>query len=213
MSEQNLSFNQEDAQSQRTSATSQRCTQSIRKDGWENVSTLTGNPPSERSLHAAAVLNDSMFVFGGYDGLHRVNDFYEFHFPSNSWREIVTTTTTSTRSQLEQGLGATARGNGVNPLDNAGQQQQHQNNPVNARITASGTLPSPRDRHAAVVHGSSFYVFGGFGKSPWASSNCSVFTYLITDGACTTSLCIPKTEQVVFVICMGLMWQGQNGGR
>jgi hypothetical protein len=36
--------------------------------GWSIVETKGGMPPSARSLHAAALLNGVMYVFGGYDG-------------------------------------------------------------------------------------------------------------------------------------------------
>ena len=107
------------------------------KEGWTQVSTnlsTSGRPPCQRSLHAAAVLRDSIYVFGGYDGLHRVNDLHEFHFPSRSWRQIITL------GPLSEGAGAV--GVGV--------------------VTATGSVPSPRDRHTAVAHGTSIYVFGGF---------------------------------------------------
>ena len=77
--------------------------------------------PCARSLHTAAIWNDQMLVFGGYDGESRRNDFYSFHFKTSEWTRI------------------DERGN-----------------------NASGTPPSPRDRHCAVVHGNGFYVFGGF---------------------------------------------------
>ncbi len=32
-----------------------------------------------------------------------------------------------------------------------------------ATVTATGIPPNPCNRHAAAVHGGSFYVFGGFG--------------------------------------------------
>ena len=76
------------------------------------------------------MLRDSMYVFGGYDGLHRVNDLYEYHFTSRSWRQIITV------GSLSEVAGAV--GVGV--------------------VTATGTAPSPRDRHTAVAHGTSFYV-------------------------------------------------------
>jgi N-acetylneuraminic acid mutarotase len=107
------------------------------KEGWTQVSTnlsTSGRPPCQRSLHAAAVLRDSIYVFGGYDGLHRVNDLHEFHFPSRSWRQIITL------GPLSEGAGAV--GVGI--------------------VTATGSVPSPRDRHTAVAHGTSLYVFGGF---------------------------------------------------
>ena len=47
--------------------------------GWSRVCpTLQEGPhapPCQRSLHVAAVLKDQMFIFGGYDGSNRVNDF------------------------------------------------------------------------------------------------------------------------------------------
>jgi len=48
------------------------------------------------------------------------------------------------------------------------QQQQHNPHPSyhhhhhHHHVTATGTVPTPRDRHAAVVHENMFYIFGGF---------------------------------------------------
>ena len=143
------------------------------KEGWTHVSTnpsTPGRPPCQRSLHAAAVLNDSMYIFGGYDGLNRVNDFYEFHFPSRSWRQITTNAPPAQPAQQQGGGGglfdtlngggelAAAGGGGIEGLNN---QRPYNNNSVNT-VIATGTVPSPRDRHAAVVHQSSFYIMGGF---------------------------------------------------
>jgi hypothetical protein len=38
----------------------------------------TGTIPSKRSCPAWTKHEDSVFVFGGYDGLQRMNDFFEF---------------------------------------------------------------------------------------------------------------------------------------
>lgn len=73
--------------------------------------------PCPRSLHAAATYNSKMFIFGGYNGTSRLNDFYSFDFIHQTWTR------------------------------NTG---------------SSGTPPSPRDRHCAVVYKDGFYVFGGF---------------------------------------------------
>lgn len=143
------------------------------KEGWTHVSTnpsTPGRPPCQRSLHAAAVLNDSMYVFGGYDGLNRVNDFYEFHFPSRSWRQITTNAPPQPAQQgggglfdtLNEGGELSAAGNHNNNRGGHNNNQRpYNNNSVNT-VIATGTVPSPRDRHAAVVHQSSFYIFGGF---------------------------------------------------
>jgi len=46
----------------------------------------TGNtsPPTPRHSHSAVVYEDSMYVFGGYDGHYR-NDFYRFNFVTGNW--------------------------------------------------------------------------------------------------------------------------------
>jgi leucine-zipper-like transcriptional regulator 1 len=85
---------------------------------WEVVDISGMFSPTNRSLHAGAQVGDSFYIFGGYDGNARVNDFYEFHFPTKRW-------------------------NLLPPSD-------------------TDFVPSPRDRHSAVVFGRTFYVFGGF---------------------------------------------------
>ena len=88
--------------------------------GWSVVTTTPGSlPPCPRSLHSAAILNGSMYVFGGYNGQARVNDFHSYSFAARRWSPVLA-------------------------------------------AANSGRPPSPRDRHVSVVHGSSFYVFGGF---------------------------------------------------
>ena len=41
--------------------------------------------PGPRFCHVAAVYKNSMFVFGGYDGSSRLNDFLEFKFWPGKW--------------------------------------------------------------------------------------------------------------------------------
>ena len=59
--------------------------------GWSkiepNLDPATGGQPApcQRSLHVATVLNDKMYVFGGYDGSNRVNDFYECDIATRRW--------------------------------------------------------------------------------------------------------------------------------
>ena len=36
-------------------------------------------PPSPRDRHVAVMYKRSLYVFGGFDGSSRVNDFYEFN--------------------------------------------------------------------------------------------------------------------------------------
>ena len=58
-------------------------------NGWSDVQTGGGTPPSARSLHAAALLNGIMYVFGGYDGNVRVNTFHAFSFAEKRWSPVL----------------------------------------------------------------------------------------------------------------------------
>jgi leucine-zipper-like transcriptional regulator 1 len=51
---------------------------------WRNIQHENVAPPSPRHSHAAVVYQDSMFVFGGYDGSYR-SDLYEYSFANRSW--------------------------------------------------------------------------------------------------------------------------------
>jgi len=44
--------------------------------------------PSPRSGAASAVVDDTLYLFGGYGGSCRLNDFYAYNFQQRSWTEI-----------------------------------------------------------------------------------------------------------------------------
>ena len=68
--------------------------------GWERVEAAPGsNVPCQRSLHAAAVWKDQFLVFGGYDGLHRVNDLHSFNFQTSIWTILSNTDAPSPRDR------------------------------------------------------------------------------------------------------------------
>lgn len=46
-------------------------------------------PPSSRERHVAVVHDRSIFIFAGYDGVNRLNDFYEFNTDNNTWQEVI----------------------------------------------------------------------------------------------------------------------------
>ena len=46
---------------------------------WQPVQ-ASGYAPGHRFCHVAVVHKDSLYVFGGYDGSNRLNDFLEFKF-------------------------------------------------------------------------------------------------------------------------------------
>ncbi|CAD7953611.1 unnamed protein product, partial [Amoebophrya sp. A120] len=47
-----------------------------------------GNIPTGRSCPAWATHQESFYLFGGYDGVHRLNDFYQFRMPNRTWTAI-----------------------------------------------------------------------------------------------------------------------------
>ena len=145
------------------------------KEGWTVVlpAPLSPSlPPCQRSLHAAAVVKDSLYVFGGYDGTSRVNDFFQYHFPTGGWREIITVggngiLVGGTYQVPVQGGNADMGGGNDNANLGGGGDRPRVAVPPRAAalggsVTATGSVPTPRDRHAAVVHNSTFYIFGGF---------------------------------------------------
>ncbi|CAN0009206.1 unnamed protein product, partial [Phaeothamnion confervicola] len=126
--------------------------------------------PCQRSLHVAAVLNDSIYVFGGYDGSNRVNDFYEFSIPTRVWtlvpaagrppspRDRHTGVVHGNSFYVFAGFDGTQRVNDFFEFSFATKQWA----PVQA---SAGVAPSPRHSHAAVVYGNSMFVFGGYDGS------------------------------------------------
>eukprot|EP00957_Ditylum_brightwellii_P090399 6884075-Ditylum_brightwellii.AAC.1 len=45
---------------------------------WSEVDCTNGDCPSGRSSLVAQVYENSLYIFGGYNGVHVLNDFYKF---------------------------------------------------------------------------------------------------------------------------------------
>ena len=61
-------------------------TREVSVGAWEPVQIRPDSPsPNGLSMHVAVTWGDSLFVFGGYSGQHRVKDFYEFNFTTKVW--------------------------------------------------------------------------------------------------------------------------------
>ncbi|EFA83421.1 hypothetical protein PPL_03567 [Heterostelium album PN500] len=50
--------------------------------------TTTGNGPTARSAHSAICYEDSMYIFGGWDGYESNNDIYKLDLKTNVWSQI-----------------------------------------------------------------------------------------------------------------------------
>jgi len=126
--------------------------------------------PCQRSLHVAAVLNDCIYIFGGYDGSNRVNDFYEFNIEKKTWslypaggqpptpRDRHVGVVHGNSFYVFAGFDGTQRVNDFFEFSF----DSNQWSPV---VPSSGFAPTPRHSHAAVVHGRTMFVFGGYDGS------------------------------------------------
>mmetsp|Transcript_13575 Transcript_13575/g.31683 ORF Transcript_13575/g.31683 Transcript_13575/m.31683 type:complete len:551 (-) Transcript_13575:450-2102(-) len=141
---------------------------------WTNVACPQDGPtgpPCQRSLHVASVLKDKIFVFGGYDGQNRVNDFYEFDFKKMEWRTIPpvgqlptprdrhTSVVYGNAFYVFAGFDGTTRVQDFYEYSFDSAQWQCVSSP------SAGTAPSPRHSHAAVIYACSMFVFGGYDGS------------------------------------------------
>ncbi|OQR97124.1 hypothetical protein ACHHYP_20629 [Achlya hypogyna] len=126
--------------------------------------------PCHRSLHVCAVHKDSMYIFGGYDGSNRVNDFFEYNFKRKVWTQVLAIGIPPTPRDRHvavvyrdsfyvfAGFDGSSRVNDFIEFNFATQKWS----PV---PVASGMPPSPRHSHAAVVYDKSLYCFGGYDGS------------------------------------------------
>jgi len=63
---------------------------SLKTRKWEmiEVTTDSDSGPSPRDRHTMVVVDDALWIFGGYNGTCRVNDLYMFGFRGNTWTKI-----------------------------------------------------------------------------------------------------------------------------
>ncbi|CEM13230.1 unnamed protein product [Vitrella brassicaformis CCMP3155] len=133
---------------------------------WAPVKAI-GNPPRQRSLHVAVVVDKCMYVFGGYDGSNRVNDFLKYNFKTTKWSQI--------QSGAERGPSARDRHVAVahdkciyifGGYDGSNRINDFwcfdTENETWTPIESQGTTPSPRHSHSAVEYNHSMYVFAGY---------------------------------------------------
>mmetsp|Transcript_12203 Transcript_12203/g.22618 ORF Transcript_12203/g.22618 Transcript_12203/m.22618 type:complete len:1213 (-) Transcript_12203:989-4627(-) len=55
---------------------------------WNELSEVKGVPPSPRDRHSAVVVGGYMLIFGGSDGLSRMNDLHAFDLEEHIWHRI-----------------------------------------------------------------------------------------------------------------------------
>jgi len=138
----------------------------IETSNWTQIlpSTLESTIPTPRHSHSAVVYNDSMIVYGGYDGGYR-SDLHKYSFASNTWtrfdpsgrsprpRYRATCVVHRDQCYLHGGHDGTRHLMDTHVYDflkNSWKQ-----------LEAKGTPPVHRDSHVSVIYADSMIVFGG----------------------------------------------------
>lgn len=136
---------------------------------WSLVG-FTGEPPRQRSLHSGIVVGDCLYIFGGYDGSNRVNDFFKFNFNASKWLHITVSgpspsprdrhVTVSYQDQVYVFAGY----DGNNRVNDFWQfDTEHEAWLMVDAVT--GQCPTPRHSHSGVEYDGSMYIFGGYDGS------------------------------------------------
>jgi N-acetylneuraminic acid mutarotase len=142
--------------------------------GWSHVEPGTdGAPPSSRSLHSAALLNGSIYIFGGYSGTERVNSFFAYSMVEKRWCPVLPAANSAPPPSPRDRHVAVAFGNsiyihgGFDGISRIGDLWEFNLSTMTWRqvVGLHGRAPSPRHSHAAVVHGHRIFLFGGYDGS------------------------------------------------
>ena len=189
---------------------------------WMTVQTSPtslGAPPCLRSLHVGSVMKGKMYVFGGYDGSNRVNDFHEFDFKAREWRLVPpvgqlpaprdrhVSVVYGNSFYVFAGFDGATRVNDFYEYSfDHGQWApvavaRGGVAPVNGVVQqpASSTPPSPRHSHSAVIYGHSMYVFGGYDGSYRSDFHAFNFTTMAwsqvaSSGRVPRCVCIVESD-------------------
>jgi hypothetical protein len=108
-------------------------------------------------------------LFGGYDGVHRINDLHAFDFHAGTWellsqgdncpspRDRHIAVVWGSGFYIFGGFDGLTRVNDMHKYDMISKCWEP--------VPAEGNIPSPRHSHAAVVYKDSLYLFGGYDGS------------------------------------------------
>ncbi|KUF96060.1 Lysosomal beta glucosidase [Phytophthora nicotianae] len=148
-------------------------------------STVLGNgvAPSQRKSHSAVVYKDSFYVFGGYDGDRRLNDFFSYNFLTQTWTNVF----------VNAGQQPTPRyGHAAVVYDNAmyifgGSDSHYDRESMSSRSSSEyGRLDSGRhvnDMHSfnlgasMIVYNQSCLLFGGYDHDLGYLNDVHVFNF------------------------------------
>jgi len=171
--------------------------------------TITGTLPSERNGHTMVVLNNKIYIFGGFglksDGqLGHLNDFYEIDIEQSTSTELNITGTLPTKRHQHTMVVLNDKiyifgGYGINSvgvnswLNDFYEIDIEQSTSTELTITITGTLPTKRHQHTMVVLNNKIYIFGGFSGINGVFSNFNDFYEIDIEQSTSTELTITGT--------------------
>lgn len=137
---------------------------------FTRIETQNTAPPA-RSGHSAVVYQESMYVFGGWNGHTSLNDFYSFNFESQSWKKIESEGTPPTKRRMhctvvyEDSMFLFGGYDESRPArsDNELYRYQFKTNTWET-LKCHGSIPCGRSRAAAVVKNNFMYIIGGWDR-------------------------------------------------
>jgi len=148
----------------------------VRK-GWKRVESCCGETPSERTDHSIVLHEDSLYVFGGYDGKMRFGDLYKCKLrgAKYKWKRIVGDGTLPlnrfghTAVIYDNSMFVFGGWNGHDTMDDI-YQYSFGKLPSKLPLASNywyeikrvkGMRPPPRYRHSAIVCSQIMVIFGG----------------------------------------------------
>jgi N-acetylneuraminic acid mutarotase len=131
---------------------------------WSHVAPTSGLAPSPRDRLAACASQSNMFIFGGYDGVNRVNDLWRFDTLRNAWTLLDSSSAQPSPRHSHSLCAANDRLYLLFGYDGNYRSDVWEFNPTRktwVTVAARGAVPKPRYRSTVVAHRDTLLVFGG----------------------------------------------------
>jgi hypothetical protein len=134
---------------------------------WTLLSNVVGEIPSKRSCPSWSLFGDSIIMFGGYDGVQRKNDLFEYDILNKRWSEIKSEDGSKPSGRYFHACGV--HGNSfivfggydgrerLNDLYQFSFESRHW-----TAIKTFGEVPSGRSSLVAEIYKDSLLIFGGY---------------------------------------------------
>eukprot|EP01132_Coremiostelium_polycephalum_P004267 gene4267-5339_t len=137
---------------------------------FDRTTTGLGTVPRGRQYHSCSVINDRMYIFGGYDGRECKTDMFEYNLETNTWRGINPTTSVDnnniSKHVVRRGASTLTYGNCIYIFGGKNKNLSDSLYEFNTetlcwREIQLGSRPSKRQFSTGVIYEDSIYIFGG----------------------------------------------------